>query len=110
MNSNIGEWFTTFFAQYGLYIILILGMILFMWYSSRKRKKQQKQYQEFMDSLQPGKKIKTIGGMYGRIAAVKDELVIVEMEPDRVKLLFSKKAISIDDESEAEEKTIEENK
>ncbi len=98
---------SAFFSQWGLIIIMVIGMILFMWYSSRKRKKQQKEYQEFLDSLQPGKRIKTIGGMYGKIAAVKDDLVIIELEPDKVKVVFSKKAISIDEDSEAEEKTIE---
>lgn len=98
---------SAFFSQWGLIIIMVIGMILFMWYSSRKRKKQQKEYQEFLDSLRPGKRIKTIGGMYGKIAAVKDDLVIIELEPDKVKVVFSKKAISIDEDSEAEEKTIE---
>lgn len=107
MSGDFMKAVSDFFAQWGLIIIMVIGMILFMWYSSRKRKKQQKEYQEFLDSLQPGKRIKTIGGMYGKIAAVKDDLVIIELEPDKVKVVFSKKAISIDEDSEAEEKTIE---
>jgi preprotein translocase, YajC subunit len=75
-----------------------------MWLPSRKRKKQ---YKALMDSLQPGKMIKTIGGMYGKIVAVKEDLVTVETLPDKVRLVFTKGAIATVEDAEGEEKSLD---
>jgi len=100
----MGEQIVNFLTQYGIYILLFGGLILMMWLPSRKRKKQ---YKELMDSLQPGRMIKTIGGMYGKIVAVKEDLVTIEAMPDKVRLVFTKGAIATVENSEGEEKTID---
>ena len=86
------------------YIAIFAVLILMMWLPNRKRKKQ---YKELMDSLQPGKMVKTIGGMYGKIVAVKEDLVTIEALPDKVRLVFTKGAIATVEDSETEEKTLE---
>lgn len=104
MGSEAASGFLGFLSTYGIWIILFGGMILLMWLPNRKRKKE---YQKLMDSLQPGKLIKTIGGMYGKIVAVKEDLVTIEALPDKVRLVFTKGAIATVENSEAEEKTLE---
>jgi preprotein translocase subunit YajC len=79
-------------------------MILLMWLPSRKRKKQ---YQQLMDSLQPGKLVKTIGGLYGKILAVKEDLVTIEALPDKTRLVFTKGAIATVEDADTEEKTLD---
>lgn len=86
------------------YVAIFAVLILMMWLPNRKRKKQ---YKELMDSLQPGKMIKTIGGMYGKIVAVKEDLVTIEALPDKVRLVFTKGAIATVEDSETEEKTLD---
>ncbi len=86
------------------YVAIFGVLILMMWLPSRKRKKQ---YQQLMDSLQPGKTIKTIGGMYGKILAVKEDLVTIAAQPDGTRLVFTKGAIATVEDTEAEEKTLD---
>lgn len=97
--------FMQFFNSIGIWIILFGGMILFMWYSSRKKKKQAKQ---MMDSIVPGKQVKTIGGLYGKIVAVKEDLITIETAPDKVRLVFTKGAIATVEDAEVDdEKTLD---
>ncbi len=95
---------TNILSTYGLPVLLIVGMILLMWLPSRKRKKQ---YQQLMDSLQPGKLVKTIGGLYGKILAVKEDLVTIEALPDKTRLVFTKGAIATVEDADTEEKTLD---
>ena len=104
MDSAFITGVSNFFTTYGIWIILLGGMFLMMWLPSRKRKKQQK---EMMDNMVPGKMIKTIGGMYGKIVAVKEDLVTIETMPDKVRLVFTKGAIATIEDSNIEENTLE---
>ena len=85
-------------------IAIIAVFFLLMWLPQRKRKKQ---YKEMMDSLGPGKTVKTIGGLYGKIVAVKEDLVTIETMPDKVRLIFTKGAIATVENSDIEENTLE---
>jgi preprotein translocase subunit YajC len=100
----MGQDIINFMSTYGIWIILLGGMVLLMWLPARKRKKQQK---AMMESMVPGKMIKTIGGMYGKIVAVKEDLVTIETMPDKVRLVFTKGAIATIEDSEAEENTLD---
>lgn len=83
--------------QYLPLVAIFVVFILLMIIPQRKRKKQM---QQLMDSLKPGKMIKTIGGMYGKIVAVKEDLVTIEAMPDKVRLVFTKGAIATVEDSE----------
>lgn len=85
-------------------VAIIVVFFLLMWLPQRKRKKQM---QAMMDSLGPGKMIKTIGGMYGKIVAVKEDLVTIETMPDKVRLVFTKGAIATVEDAEVEGDTLE---
>lgn len=83
-----------------IFVVFILLMII----PQRRRKKQM---QALMDSLKPGKMIKTIGGMYGKIVAVKEDLVTIEALPDKVRLVFTKGAIATVEDSDLPEQEID---
>ena len=98
--------------QYLPLVAIFVVFILLMIIPQRRRKKQM---QALMDSLKPGKMIKTIGGMYGKIVAVKEVLVTFEALPDKVRLVYTKGAIaSVEDsdlpEQELDKKYISQNK
>ena len=63
--------------------------------------------QEMMDSLKPGKMIKTIGGIYGKIVAVKEDLITIEVLPDKTRMVFAKGAVATVEDSEVEENSLE---
>ena len=74
-------------------IALIFGvMYIFM---IRPQKKQQKELQNFRDSLAKGDKVVTIGGIYGTIAEVKEDSVLLEVD-NGVKIRVSKQALMKD--------------
>ena len=83
-----------------IFVVFILLMII----PQRRRKKQM---QALMDSLQPGKMIKTIGGMYGKIVAVKEDLVTIEALPDKVRLVYTKGAIASVEDSDLPEQELD---
>ncbi len=89
-----------FLPLIAIFVVFILLMII----PQRKRKKQ---YQQLMESLKPGKMVKTIGGIYGKIAAVKEDLVTIEVLPDGVRMVFAKGAIATVEDSELPENEME---
>ncbi len=93
MNTGTADMLGQILPIVGIFVVFILLMII----PQRKRKKQM---QQLMDSLKPGKMIKTIGGMYGKIVAVKEDLVTIEAMPDKVRLVFTKGAIATVEDSE----------
>ena len=94
-----GDW-TQYLMLGAIFVVFILLMII----PQRKRKKQM---QQLMDSLKPGKTIKTIGGMYGKIVAVKEDLVTIEALPDKVRLVYTKGAIASVEDSDLPEQEMD---
>ena len=79
-------------------ILMLLVIVVMFVLSSRSSKKRQKQYQDMLDSLKPGSSVRTIGGIYGTVTSVKQDVVYVSVGPDKARLVFSKQAIaSIED-------------
>ena len=78
----------------GLQMWIMLGLIfVVMWFFMiRPQRKQQKELQNFRDSLQKGDKVVTIGGIFGTICEVKEDSVLIEVD-NNVKIRVSKQAI-----------------
>jgi len=96
MDSNLAS----ILMMVGVFAVIILMMII----PQRKRKKQ---LQELMESIKPGKMVKTIGGLYGKVVAVKEDLVTIEALPDKVRLVFTKGAIASVEDSDVPEQELE---
>ncbi len=75
-------------------IIMIVAMFALMYFTIiRPQKKQQKMEQEIRENTQIGDEITTIGGICGKVVAVKDDTIVIETGSDRVKIKFKKYAI-----------------
>ncbi len=85
--SGVGS----FFSSYGLLIILMVAMFAIMIIPQRRRDKKVK---EMLAALKPGDRVRTIGGIYGTISSIRDEVVVLAVGPDKVKLVFARGAIS----------------
>lgn len=67
-----------------------------------QQQKRQKQYQSMLDGLKAGSRVRTIGGIYGTVTAVKGDVVFVSVGPDKVRLVFTKQAIASIEDSPVE--------
>ena len=72
-------------------LILIIAVFYFFMIRPENKKKQAA---EMRASLKVGDVITTIGGVIGTICAVKDETIVIETGADRVRIEFTKWAIS----------------
>ncbi len=68
-------------------IILIVVMIV-------PQRRRDKKVKEMLSALKPGDRVRTIGGIYGTISSVKEDVVVLTVGPDKVKLVFARGAIS----------------
>ena len=75
-------------------IPLILIIAVFYFFMIRPENKKKKQAAEMRASLKVGDVITTIGGVIGTICAVKEETIVIETGADRVRIEFTKWAIS----------------
>ena len=74
-------------------ILMFAAIILVMWlFMIRPQRKQQKQLQEFRDSLKKGDKVVTVGGIYGEILEVNDKTALIRVDGD-VKLRVDKQGL-----------------
>ena len=78
-----------------MWIMLALILIVMWFFMIRPQRKQQKEMENFRNSLKNGDKVVTIGGIYGTIAEVKDNYVLLEVDKD-VKIRVNKQAIQKD--------------
>lgn len=80
-----------FLSTYGIFIILIIAMFAIMIIPQRRRDKKIK---AMLAALKPGDRVRTIGGIYGTISSVRDDVIILSVGPDKVKLVFARGAVS----------------
>ena len=77
---------------WSMWIMLALIFVVMWFFMIRPQRKQQKELQNFRDALKKGDKVVTIGGIYGTIAEVKEDSVLIEVDSN-VKLRVSKQAL-----------------
>lgn len=75
-------------------ILLMLGFLaIFYFLIIRPQQKKEKKVKEMRSNLKVGDEVSTIGGIYGRILTVKEDIVVIEVGSDKVKLTMAKWAI-----------------
>jgi preprotein translocase subunit YajC len=72
--------------------VVFIAAMYFLMIAPNQRK--QKAWQEMLSSLKTGDRVTTSGGLRGVILQVKDDTVILRIQPDNLKLEFVKSAIS----------------
>ena len=73
-------------------MVLIIVFMIVLIYLPQKR--QDKKDAAMRNSIEIGDKVTTIGGIVGRVVAIKDDTFVLETGADRVKIRFTKSAIS----------------
>ena len=77
---------------YGTIIMIVLIFAVMWFFMIRPQRKQQKELQNFRDSLKKGDKVVTIGGIYGTVCEIKENNVLIEVD-NNVKIRVSKNAL-----------------
>lgn len=72
--------------------ILFFIVLYFLMIAPNQRK--QKKWQEMLGQLKSGDRVTTNGGIRGTVLSVKDDVVVLRVQPDGVKLEFVKSAIA----------------
>ena len=72
----------------------ILFFVVLYFLMIAPNQKKQKKWQEMLGQLKSGDKVTTNGGIRGTVLTVKDDVVVLRIQPDGVKLEFVKSAIA----------------
>ena len=90
MDTQVVSGIQGFMSNGGMLIILMIALFAVMIIPQRKREKKIK---DMLANLKPGDRVRTIGGIYGRISEVRDDVVTIEVGAERTQLLIARWAI-----------------
>ncbi len=79
-------------SSWSMWIMLALIFVVMWFFMIRPQRKQQKELQAFRDGLKKGDKVVTVGGIYGTVAEIKENHVLIEVD-NNVKIRVSKQAL-----------------
>ena len=71
-------------------------VVVFYFFMIRPQMKKAKEQKKYIEQLKKGDKILTIGGIYGKIADVKEDGTLIMEVEDGTKMKISKNAVSQD--------------
>ena len=72
-----------------LLIIPVLYLVMI-----RPQQKRQKQWQQMLAAIKAGDRVTTAGGIRGIILSIKDDVIVIRVAPDGIKLEVAKNAIA----------------
>jgi preprotein translocase subunit YajC len=76
--------------------IMLAGMVaIFYFFFIRPQQKKQKDQKKFVEAIQKGDKVVTMGGIHGKIVSLEGELVVLDVDKGN-KLTVEKSSISMD--------------
>ena len=80
------------FGNLGLLLpVLLIGMVLM---TTIPNQRKQKKWAAMLESLKSGDRVTTTGGLRGIILNLRDDVVVLRVAPDNIKLEILKSAIS----------------
>ena len=78
----------------GLGLILPVVLIGFVLLTALPQQRKQKAWNAMLGKLKSGDRVTTNGGLRGQIVSLKDDSVILRLQPDGLKLEFLRSAIA----------------
>jgi preprotein translocase subunit YajC len=72
--------------------LLLIPVLYFV--MIRPQQKRQKQWQQMLGSIKTGDRVTTAGGIRGTIISIKDDVIIIRVAPDNLKLEVAKNSIA----------------
>lgn len=81
-------------------IMMVVMIAVFYFFLIRPENKKKKEANEMRNALKVGDNITTIGGVIGDIVSIKDDTIVMETTSDKVRIEFTKWAISSNNTAE----------
>ena len=79
---------------YGVqFLPMILIFVVFYFMLIRPQRKKDKEAKQMLDNLKVGDRICTIGGIYGTITRIKDDVLTVEVGDAKTQMVFARWAV-----------------
>lgn len=79
----------------GITMLLPLLLIPVLYFVMiRPQQKRQKQWQAMLSSVKTGDRVTTAGGIRGIILSIKDDVMVIKVAPDGIKMEVVKSAIA----------------
>ena len=75
------------------FVPMILIFVVFYFLLIRPQRKKDKEAKAMLDNLKVGDRICTIGGIYGTIVRIKDDVLTIEVGEQKTQLVFARWAI-----------------
>jgi preprotein translocase subunit YajC len=72
--------------------LLLIPVLYFL--MIRPQQKRQKEWQSMLSAIKAGDRVTTAGGIRGVILTIKDDVIIIRVAPDNLKLEVAKSAIA----------------
>ncbi|MEW9124437.1 MAG: preprotein translocase subunit YajC [Thermotaleaceae bacterium] len=81
------------FGQYSPIIMTAIFFGFFYFFIIRPQQQKDKQIKEMRNNVKVGDNITTIGGIYGRIIKIKEDILTIEVGADKTKLQIARWAV-----------------
>ena len=75
------------------FVPMILIFVVFYFLLIRPQRKKDKEAKAMLDNLKVGDRICTIGGIYGTIVKIKDDVLTVEVGEQKTQMMFARWAV-----------------
>ena len=75
------------------FLPMILIFVVFWFFLIRPQRKKDKEAQQMLKNLKVGDRICTIGGIYGTIVRIKDDVLTIEVGEQKTQLVFARWAV-----------------
>jgi preprotein translocase subunit YajC len=73
-------------------LLLLVPLMYFV--MIRPQQKRQKQWQQMLGGIKTGDRVTTSGGIRGVILSIKEDVIIIRVAPDNIKIEVAKSAIA----------------
>ncbi|HWQ57605.1 MAG TPA: preprotein translocase subunit YajC [Clostridia bacterium] len=93
---------TDFFTNNGSMIIIVVMMVVLFAVMIIPQRRRDKKIKDMLAAIKPGDRVRTIGGIYGTVTSIKDDIVTISVGPDKVRLVFARGAIANVEDSPVE--------
>ena len=84
------------------FLMMGLMIVVFYFFFIRPQQKKQKEIKKFRETLAKGTRVVTIGGIHGKIAEVKEDIVVLDLG-NNVRIKVNRDAISVGTETSEQE-------
>ena len=74
-------------------VMLVLLLVLFYFMLIRPQRKKDKEAKKMLENLKVGDRICTIGGIYGTIVRIKDEVLTIEVGEQKTQMMIARWAV-----------------